>query len=100
MIAPGASIASVPQYTLNRQQLMNGTSMSAPHVCGAIALMISGLLQKNIEYSPYSIRRAITNTARKVAYIDEFAQGSGLLNVEEAYEHLVKYSGRAERDIR
>lgn len=62
--------------------------------------MISGLLQNNIEYSPYSIRRALTNTAKKVSYIDQFAQGSGLLNVEEAYDHLVKYNGRPERDLR
>lgn len=74
--------------------------MSAPHVCGAIALMISGLLQNQIEYSPYSIRRALTNTARRIPYIDNFAQGSGLLNVEEAYEHLLKYHSRPERDLR
>lgn len=100
VLAPGASIASVPQFTLNRQMLMNGTSMSAPHVCGAIALMISGLLQNNIEYSPYSIKRALWNTATKLPYVDKFAQGSGLLNVEKAYENLISYHDRRERDMR
>lgn len=100
VIAPGASIASVPIYTLNRQMLMNGTSMSAPHVCGAIALMISGLKQNHMAYSPYSIRRALSNTATKISYIDEFAQGSGLLNVNGAYERLTALNDRDDRDLR
>lgn len=98
--APGAAITSVPEFTLNRQQLMNGTSMSAPHVCGAVALLISGLLKNKIDYSPYSIKRALWNTATKLGHVDPFAQGNGLLNVEHAYENLVKFHDRAERDVR
>lgn len=121
--APGAAIASVPQFTLNHQQLMNGTntlnliqfwrsrvnifhlnrlgtSMSAPHVCGAIALLISGLLKNKIDYSPYSIKRALWNTATQLQHVDKFAQGNGLLNVEAAYDNLVKYHDRSERDVR
>lgn len=98
--APGAAITSVPEFTLNKQQLMNGTSMSAPHVCGAVALLISGLLKNKIDYSPYSIKRALWNTATKLSYVDPFAQGNGLLNVERAYEHLTKYHERSERDVR
>lgn len=98
--APGAAITSVPEFALTRAQLMNGTSMAAPHVSGAIALLISGLKQRKIPYSPYSIKRALTNTATNLKTVDPFAQGSGLLNVERAFEHLLNNAKEPEASVR
>ncbi|XP_067632305.1 tripeptidyl-peptidase 2 isoform X2 [Eurosta solidaginis] len=98
--APGGAITSVPQFTMSKSQLMNGTSMAAPHVAGAIALLISGLKQKGVKYSPYSIKRAISNTATKLNYVDPFAQGSGLLNVEKSFDYLVEFENAVENMLR
>ncbi|CAG9800674.1 unnamed protein product [Chironomus riparius] len=98
--APGAAIASVPEYTLSKAQLMNGTSMSAPHVAGSIALIISALKQLKINYTPYSIKRAIWNTSTHLKIADKFAQGSGLLNVEKLFEYLKTYQKEPENNVR
>uniref|UniRef100_A0A182NNK7 Tripeptidyl-peptidase 2 n=1 Tax=Anopheles dirus TaxID=7168 RepID=A0A182NNK7_9DIPT len=98
--APGAAIASVPQFTMSKAQLMNGTSMSAPHVAGSVGLLISGLKQKGVAYTAFSIKRALWNTATKIDYVDKFAQGNGLLNVGKAFEHLTTYGEVLENKLR
>ncbi|XP_077291266.1 tripeptidyl-peptidase II [Arctopsyche grandis] len=98
--APGGAITCVPNFTLRGTQLMNGTSMSAPHVAGAISTLISGLKENNISYSPYSIKRALENSATYIPDVEPFAQGCGLLNVEKAYKLLCEYCEVPERDVR
>lgn len=55
---------------------------------------------RGLPFSPYSVRRAIENTAQFMEGLDVFAQGHGLLQVEKAFEHLSAHSDACERDVR
>lgn len=98
--APGGAITSVPNFTLRNSQLMNGTSMSAPHVAGAVGIILSGLKQQNIPYSPYSVKRALENSAHFMENVERFAQGSGLLQVDRAFELLSNNYNVPELNVR
>ena len=80
--APGGAFAAVPNWTQRGTQLMSGTSMSSPNCCGCIALVLSGLKQRSVEYTPYGIRRSLENTAMPVD--EAIGSGSGLVQVEKA----------------
>jgi len=86
--APGGAIAPVPNWTLEPNDLKNGTSMSAPSACGGIALLLSGLRQEGRTWTPQSVKRAVKNTAQDVPGIEPFALGQGLLRVDRAWEML------------
>ena len=80
----------MPAFTNKTSQLLNGTSMASPHATGCAALLLSGLKQRDIWYSPYFIRRAMQNTALKLN-MEVFVQGHGLIQVEKAFEYLTTY---------
>ena len=98
--APGGAIAPVPNWVLQRNMQMHGTSMSSPNACGNIALLLSALKAEGVPYSPPSVRRALENTAAPVPGIEIFTQGRGLLQIDKAYEYMKTYAGQADRDVR
>lgn len=93
--APGGAIAPVSQWSLQRRDLMNGTSMASPSACGGIALLLSGLKASGVKVAPHLVRQALQNTAfmpfdRADAILE---MGSGLLQVDSAFEYMQRAKG-------
>ncbi len=84
LVAPGVFINTT--LTDGRYNFTSGTSFAAPHVTGAVAL----LLEKNPELKPNEIKSILVTTTDFVedAYENKFpleATGSGRLNVTRAF---------------
>ncbi len=87
--APGGSIYSTYPLEEGRYATISGTSMAAPHVAGAAAL----LLQAKPGLDPFEVRTALTNTADPFTwgFLPEFGlpepvhrQGGGLIDIPQA----------------
>ena len=100
IFAPGGAIAPVPTWTQQKSMRMNGTSMASPNTCGAIALLVSAAKATKTPYTPYSMLRAIQNTATRIKTVDVFAQGPGLIQVDAALAHLLKHAKSPAEQLR
>ena len=72
-----------PGYTI-----AGGTSTATPTAAGAVALLISAARQSGVKFDAFRIRHAIISSARYVSHIPAYKQGSGVINVEAAWEIL------------
>ncbi|PEA79660.1 S8 family peptidase [Bacillus wiedmannii] len=83
VVAPGVQITStVPR---GGYESHNGTSMAAPQVAGAFAL----LRQMHPDWTTEQLKSALANTAKTLKDVNEntypvMAQGSGLINIPKA----------------
>jgi len=97
--APGSAITSIPNWTLSGAQLMNGTSMAAPNACGCLALIFSGLKAAGASFSPPSVIRGVKASALPLPSADPFAIGSGMIQVDSCYEHMMAHRDVPYQDV-
>jgi len=70
---------------------LSGTSVASPVVTGAITLLMSAVLHKNVEVNPASIKQAMISSATKLPNANMFEQGHGKLDLIKAYKTLSTY---------
>jgi subtilisin family serine protease len=101
VVAPGAAWSPLPSWTLTRAENWNGTSMAAPQVAGACALLLSVAAREGVPAPPARVIRAIRATARPVEGLHPFEQGAGLLQADAAAARLVAMKDAPEeRELR
>ena len=98
VMAPGGLITSTYPLARDEYAMLSGTSMSAPHVAGAVALLWEAEGQAELDRAdrdPIALRDRLQNTAEPapwslnpaLGFLDHsFRQGAGMIQVDRAIQ--------------
>ncbi|WP_158849465.1 S8 family peptidase [Saccharothrix deserti] len=96
--APGSDIVAAraagtlaPFAVDERHARLSGTSMAAPHVAGAAAILAG----QHPDWTGEQIKGALVGSAHRLADVDTHAQGAGRLDVARATTQQVRVEGVA-----
>jgi len=89
--SPGACTSTVPNWETHDRYW--GTSMASPYSAGVMSLLMSAMIKEypNIKIPSQLVFKAIRKSATKMEGYSYLDQGSGYINVLEAYKLLKKY---------
>jgi len=86
LVAPGEQIRStVPGGEKGKSVVLDGTSMAAPHVSGAAALLMAR--HKELIGNPQRVKQILCATATDLGRVRDF-QGAGLLDILRALQSV------------
>ena len=87
IVTPGVAYSTVPRWSTG-QEIEQGTSMASPYAAGLAALLVSAQVQEKREIRAADIKQALMVTARPLANETFIDQGTGLPDIEQAYQWL------------
>ncbi|HEX6433526.1 MAG TPA: S8 family serine peptidase, partial [Gemmatimonadales bacterium] len=87
LVTPGVAYSTVPRWSTGKE-IEQGTSMASPHAAGLVALLVSGLVQDKRAINASAIRQALMVTARPLPAASFIDEGTGIPEIEQAYQWL------------
>ncbi|UCG84767.1 MAG: S8 family serine peptidase [Gemmatimonadota bacterium] len=88
LCAPGIAFSNVPLWH-SGQEVQPGTSIAAPYVAGAAAILQSATLERGWRARAVDLTRALANTAEIPEGATRLDVGSGVPNIGAAYRWLL-----------
>lgn len=85
--APGVAYSNVPAWRTG-EEVSGGTSMAAPQVAGAAALLLSAVRQQGTTARAADIKRALIATAVPIGGTTVLDEGTGVADVPSAFRWL------------
>jgi subtilisin family serine protease len=87
---PGSPVAEAGYSLPAGYSMLQGTSMASPQATGASALLLSAAKQQKLDLSPADLRTALTSTAKHIDGEQAYAEGSGLIDIVDAWKSIRK----------
>ncbi|CAM5233560.1 Serine protease OS=Streptomyces alboniger OX=132473 GN=CP975_12010 PE=3 SV=1 [Streptomyces alboniger] len=91
---PGSPVTEAGYKLPAGYSMLQGTSMAAPQAAGASALLLSAAEREGVDLTPAKLRTALTSTADRIRGEQAYAQGTGLINVVDAW-NLIEDDAKA-----
>ncbi len=94
--SPGVCTSTVPNW--EPRDVMGGTSMASPYTAGVVSVILSALEKENpdIKVPSQLLFKAIKESAVKMEGYSALDQGTGYINVINAYSVIKKYIAAGE----